>query len=67
MIDTTDILLAGYLVLAVTAVALTLAGRDRGSQTLAHVTVLRALMRRPAVRWLILVLWLWVGWHFFVR
>jgi len=28
---------------------------------------LAAVMSSPVGRWLVLLLWLWVGWHFFVR
>lgn len=27
----------------------------------------RAILRNPAGRWFLFGLWLWVGWHFFVR
>lgn len=29
--------------------------------------IVRALTARPVVRALVLLVWLWVGWHFFVR
>jgi hypothetical protein len=61
------LILSGYAVMAVLAVALTLhahrAGR-RGSTPTAYVS---SLMRHPAWRWLVLLLWMWVGWHAFVR
>ena len=29
--------------------------------------VLRTAMRHPAGRWVLFALWLWFGWHLFVR
>ncbi|WP_248962782.1 DUF6186 family protein [Sphaerisporangium perillae] len=29
--------------------------------------VVRAVMRYPVGRWALFALWLWFGWHFFVR
>lgn len=58
--------LAGYAVLAATAVAYRLAGLVWPSvPTLGDVVGL--ITRRPAGRALLLLWWLWVGWHFFVR
>jgi hypothetical protein len=61
------VLLAGYLVIAAAGVALTLGMRARDRAALGPLALLRVIMRRPAGRWLVLMLWLWVGWHFFVR
>lgn len=58
---------AGYLLLAAIAVVLALLGRrpETGlSPVRSHVS---AIMRTPAARAVVLVLWWWVGWHFFVR
>lgn len=29
--------------------------------------VFRVIMRSPAGRWALFALWLWVGWHLFIR
>jgi len=29
--------------------------------------VIRVVMRHPTGRWVLFALWLWMGWHFFVR
>jgi hypothetical protein len=62
--------LIGYLVWAVLFGAtfawegLALAGA-MGVPTLSD--AVRAVMRYPAGRWVLFALWLWFGWHFFVR
>jgi hypothetical protein len=59
--------LAGYAVLAAVAIGLEIAarrGRGRGA-TLGE--ALDGLVRRWPVRLLVLAVWLWVGWHVFVR
>ena len=62
--------LAGYLVWAVLFAALfaweglSLARVD-GLPTLSD--VFRVIMRYPVGRWALFALWLWAGWHFFVR
>ena len=63
---TRTVTLWGFALLAVVAVAYQMAG------LLLHRTAtlgqaLRSLMRFPAVRPLLLVAWLWLGWHTFVR
>lgn len=61
---------AGFAVLGLTAVVLqVLAMRSgrAGSRLRPAQTVLTAAMRSTAGRWIGLVLWAWVGWHFFVR
>ncbi len=30
-------------------------------------SVFRAIMRNPVGRWALFALWLWTGWHFFIR
>ncbi|WP_354641467.1 DUF6186 family protein [Kitasatospora camelliae] len=61
----------GYLVWAVLFGAifawegLALALPDRGIPTLSDAA--RAVMRYPVGRWALFALWLWLGWHFFVR
>jgi hypothetical protein len=39
--------------------------RASGVPTLSD--VFRLIMRYPPGRWALFALWLWVGWHFFVR
>lgn len=58
-------ILSGYAVLAVCAVALLVRARGRaGATPAAYVTT---VLSHPAGRWTVLLLWMWVGWHFFVR
>jgi hypothetical protein len=58
-------ILSGYAVLVVLAVVLLLRARGRpGATPAAYVTT---VMSHPAGRWVVLLLWMWVGWHFFVR
>jgi Family of unknown function (DUF6186) len=60
------VILAGYVVIAVTAVALELAARrDRRWATAGDAIVV--VTRRWPVRLLLLAGWLWLGWHVFVR
>ncbi len=59
------VILSGYAALVVVAVVLILHGRGRpGAVPTAY---LATVMSHPASRWLVLLLWMWVGWHFFVR
>ncbi len=63
---TRNLTLAGYAVLAAAGLAYELAGRlRRRTPTLAQATLV--LTRRPVPRALVLLGWLWLGWHFFVR
>jgi hypothetical protein len=57
--------IAGYLVLAVSIVAYELRSRRRGTATFGD--ALRLLVRARAGRMLVLVAWLWLGWHLFAR
>lgn len=57
--------LSGYAVLAVVAVVFLLRARSRPGATPA--AYLTTVMSHPAGRWVVLLLWMWVGWHFFVR
>jgi hypothetical protein len=60
------VILGGYVVLLLTAVALSVLAR--GHRRYASATAFVAtVMSRPVGRWLVLLLWMWVGWHFFVR
>ena len=62
--------LAGYLVWAVLFAALfaweglSLAGVD---SLPTPSDAFRVIMRYPVGRWALFALWLWAGWHFFVR
>ncbi|HEU4868810.1 MAG TPA: DUF6186 family protein [Actinomycetota bacterium] len=61
-----ELIVAGYVVLALAAAGLELAARLTGKlPTLgeAVATVNRSLTGR----WLLLAAWIWAGWHFFVR
>lgn len=63
--------LAGWVVLAVAAVALQLlavgAGARRGRGAVPFGRAVDAAVARPAGRLLVLAGWLWLGWHVFVR
>lgn len=59
------VILSGYALLAVVAAVLLLRARSRPGATPA--AYLTAVMSRGAGRWVVLLLWMWVGWHFFVR
>jgi uncharacterized protein DUF6186 len=59
---------AGYAALALAAIALqVLATRVSGTRLRPVQAYVAALMRSTPGRWLVLVLWVWAGWHFFVR
>ena len=58
--------LAGYLALAVAALAVEAAGRRSGRVATFGQALAAALGRGP-VRVLVQVAWLWLGWHVFVR
>lgn len=60
------VILAGYVALALLAVALSGPARGRRSYV-SPTTFVATVMGSPAARWFVLLLWLWVGWHFFVR
>jgi hypothetical protein len=63
---TRTLTLAGYALLAVAALGYELAGRLR-RRTPTLVEAMLVLVRRPAPRALVLIAWLWLGWHLFVR
>ena len=63
---TRTITLAGYILLATAGLAYELAGHlGRRTPTLAQAVLV--LTRRRAPWALVLVGWLWLGWHLFVR
>ncbi len=57
--------LVGYATIAACGVGLEVAARRRGDATFGE--ALTRLLRRWPVRVLVVVGWLWVGWHVFVR
>lgn len=59
--------ITGFLALAVIGVALQLLARRRRSTLPGLPAFTAAALRYPIGRWTLLVLWWWVGWHFFVR
>ena len=59
-------ILAGYVVLALLAMALSLPARGRRPYA-SPTAFVATIMSHPAGRWIVLLLWMWVGWHFFVR
>ena len=60
------ITLAGFALLAAAGLASELAGRlGRRTPTLPQAMVV--LIRRPLPKGLVLIAWLWLGWHLFVR
>jgi Family of unknown function (DUF6186) len=61
------VILSGYVALAVAAVVLAFQAWRTSHPDSTLGAYLTAVMSRPVGRWLILLLWLWVGWHFFVR
>ncbi|HKF31177.1 MAG TPA: DUF6186 family protein [Jatrophihabitantaceae bacterium] len=58
-------ILGGYAVLAVCAAVLLVRACGRPGATPA--AYLTTVMHHPVGRWVLLLLWMWVGWHFFVR
>jgi hypothetical protein len=60
-------ILSGYAALVVLAVTLALRARGTGRAGSSPTAYLATVMSRPLGRWVVLLLWMWVGWHFFVR
>ncbi|CAN5843539.1 hypothetical protein BH23ACT12_BH23ACT12_13780 [soil metagenome] len=61
-----EVFLTGYLLLAAAAAGLELAARATGRiPTLGD--AVSAINRFRAGRWMLAALWLWAGWHLFVR
>jgi Family of unknown function (DUF6186) len=61
------VILGGFAALGVLAVVLVVHARGAGRAGATPTAYLATVTSRPAGRWLALVLWMWVGWHFFVR
>lgn len=60
-------ILGGYAALVVLAVTLVSHAHGTGRRGATLTAYLSTVMSRAAGRWLVLVLWMWVGWHFFIR
>ncbi|HUK68208.1 MAG TPA: DUF6186 family protein [Streptosporangiaceae bacterium] len=65
--NTHTITLVGFTVMAIGLIALEVFARRRGSRIPTAGQLLGLLMQTRATRVLILVLWGWLGWHFFAR
>ena len=63
---TRAVTLAGYAVIALTAIGLEVAAR-RSTTRATFGDAVTAALRRPAIRLAVLAGWLWLGWHLFVR
>jgi hypothetical protein len=61
-----EIFIAGYLLIAATAAGMEAAARLTGRIPTLGETV-SAVNRTWMGRWTLCALWLWAGWHFFVR
>jgi Family of unknown function (DUF6186) len=64
---TRDVIIAAYLAVVVTAVAVQLAARRPGSRLPKVGEVFSRLETPRAGRIAVAVGWWWIGWHFFVR
>ena len=60
-------ILSGYAALVVLAVTRVLHAHRTGRAGSTPTAYLATVMSHPLGRWLVLLLWMWVGWHFFVR
>jgi hypothetical protein len=60
------VFLAAYAVIFTAGVAFHVAGVV-WRRTMTFDDFMRELLRWPVVRWLIVMAWLWLGWHLFVR
>jgi hypothetical protein len=63
---TRTIFLTAYAVILTAALGFHVAGHVWG-RTMTFDGFMRALLRWAPVRWLIVLAWLWLGWHLFVR
>jgi Family of unknown function (DUF6186) len=66
-VNTHDITVAGFTVIAVALIVLEVAARRRGSRIPTAGQMAGFLMQTRITRVLILLLWGWLGWHFFAR
>jgi hypothetical protein len=58
---------AAWCVLALLAIVIEIMARFGTRDLLTMGQVLRCVMRSTVGRWVIVLGWMWVGWHFFVR
>ena len=57
----------GFVLVGIAIVTAELAGRRRGGEPQPLGPTLVAVLRRPAGRAILLLIWLWLGWHFLSR
>ncbi len=65
--NTHAITVLGFTAIAIALIALEIVARRRGSRIPTAGQMLGFLMQTRATRVLILLLWGWLGWHFFAR
>ncbi len=65
--ETRIITIAGFAVVVSALFALEFLGRRPGNRIPTVGEWLGYLMRRPVGRFLVLLGWLWLGWHYFAR
>jgi hypothetical protein len=61
------VVLAGWVVLGLVTLVAEVVGLLSGGRFPTLGDVLSFLMRSRAGRWLVLIGWVWLGWHLFVR
>jgi hypothetical protein len=61
------VVLGGYGVLVALAIVLAWPARGPARSGSSPTAYLATVMSHPAGRWLVLLMWMWLGWHFFVR
>ncbi|MHB8289799.1 MAG: DUF6186 family protein [Acidimicrobiales bacterium] len=67
MVTTASIGIVAWCVLGLVAVGLEILARFTKNGFLTTGQVLHYVMRSTVGRWVVLLGWMWVGWHFFVR
>ncbi|HKB29879.1 MAG TPA: DUF6186 family protein [Streptosporangiaceae bacterium] len=65
--STHTITVLGFTAIAIALIALELVARRRGSRVPTAGQMIGFLMQTRITRLLILLLWGWLGWHFFAR
>jgi Family of unknown function (DUF6186) len=66
-VNTHTITVLGFTVIAIALITLEIVARRRGSRIPTAGQMLGFLMQTRVTRVLILLLWGWLGWHFFAR
>jgi Family of unknown function (DUF6186) len=66
-VNTHTITVLGFAVIAIALLVLEVVARRRGSRVPTAGQMLGFLMQTRVTRVLILLLWGWLGWHFFAR